>query len=192
MQVNCLFSQASSGSNSLFWLTGSFQENKGSVSAQMFWLVERYALWYAGAPSIRADRSLNQESLQSIYVSRSNSSVNWLRPRRFKFKVWLLQCLVRFFTSTISLIPLQPSQIWLKMPRNWENRTSAIPHTRNCDHIEPLQDTRLQRSDFFFFWPSTAKLTSPVCLKDHPPPQRTILLLHHWGFCHIHVNAGHF
>lgn len=89
---------------------------------------------------------------------------------RFKVTVWLLQCLVRPFTSTISLIPLQPSQIWLKMPRNMEkmHRTSAIPHTRNCVHIEPFQDIWVQRSGLF--WSIAAKLVTSVCL-------RTILLL---------------
>lgn len=79
--------------------------------------------------------------------------------------VWLLtQCLVRsgeIFHLYHILIALQPSQTWLKVPRNWENRTSAIPHTRNCDHLEK----RLQRSGFFLFWPIKAKLVaSSICL----------------------------
>lgn len=95
---------------------------------------------------------------------------------RFKFTAWLLQCLVRFFhLCHIPDTPTAQSDM-LKIPRNWENRTSAIPHTRNCDHTELLQNTRLQ-SGFFLFWPISAKLlTSPVCLKDHPPPQRTSLI----------------
>lgn len=66
--------------------------------------------------------------------------------------MWLLQCLVWSFTPTISLMTPQLGQVWVKLPRNWGKEITAIPHTRKWVHIDPLQDTRLQRSCLFWFW----------------------------------------